>query len=525
MRRIVCLGALGMLVLAAGGAFAADGSGMYLLRRGADTLAFERFTRTPGRLEAELLFRTVGGRWNYSITLARDAAPIRMEYEFRRAADPITSPPAQSATLDFVGDSVFASVSGGAIQRIGTRRGAVPYANPSVAMMEQILLRARALGGSPVTVPLFAVGGAMTLDAVVTKFRADSVCIHLGETDICFLVDAAGNVKSGAIPSQGVTIERTASADAAAFAVEKADYSAPPGAPYTAEEVAVPTGRGFTLAGTLTLPKQATGLLPAVVTITGSGLEDRDESLPIVRGYRPFRQLADTLARRGIAVLRLDDRGYGGSGGNGMAATTVDFADDIRSAIEFLRARKGIDGNRLALVGHSEGGLIAPMVAEKDPLLKGIVLMAGPSRNGRKILEYQNEQAIEAMHPNAKGAARDSLRRLAMAQMDSLGRLNPWTAFFLAYEPLETVRKVKTPVLIVQGATDRQVTADQAVELESAFRAAGNRDVTRKTFADANHLFLLDPSGAPAGYNALPDHQVRRDVLGTVVDWLAQRLK
>ena len=157
----------------------------------------------------------------------------------------------------------------------------------------------------------------------------------------------------------GTLHAQSGAARGAGPAVVKVDYSAPPGAPYEAIAVTVPSPAGHTLAGTLTLPKGASRAHPvaAIVTITGSGPEDRDEALPGVDGYRPFRQFADSLGRRGIAVLRMDDRGYGESTGKHKGATSADFADDIRAGLAYLRTRPEIDAKRLGLLGHSEGGL------------------------------------------------------------------------------------------------------------------------------------------------------------------------
>src|SRR4051812_19723254 len=156
------------------------------------------------------------------------------------------------------------------------------------------------------------------------------------------------------------------------------DYSAPAGAPCTAQEVTVTTPMGHTLAGTLTLPKSASRARPvgAIVTITGSGPEERDESIGI-DGYRPFRQFADSLARRGIATLRMDDRGTGASKGTFKGATSADFGEDIRAGLAYLRSRPEIDSTHLGLMGHSEGALIAPIVALKEPNLRALVLLAG----------------------------------------------------------------------------------------------------------------------------------------------------
>ncbi len=280
---------------------------------------------------------------------------------------------------------------------------------------------------------------------------------------------------------------------------------------------------GHTLAGTLTLPVGVLGPVPAVVTITGSGPEDRDEAIPAVRGYRPFREVADALGRRGIAVLRMDDRGFGDSEGRFVTATSEDFANDIRAGLAFLRGRTDIDGRRLALVGHSEGGMIAPMVAATDPALKGIVLLAGPGYTGRRILEYQNRFGIDQM-PNLSSAGRDSLMTVAMHGLDSLAAAPGWMGYFMNHDPLATAAKVRAPVLILQGGTDRQVTPDQAPVLETAFRSAGNKDVTLKVYPATNHLFLPDPDGNPAAYSSLTVTSIRPEVLRDLVEWLVQRL-
>jgi hypothetical protein len=220
-------------------------------------------------------------------------------------------------------------------------------------------------------------------------------------------------------------------------------------------------------------------------------------------------------------VLRLDDRTVGSSGGK--LGTSADYADDIRAAVAYLRTRPDIDGDRIALLGHSEGGMIAPMVAATDPRLKGIVLMAGPGSTGSDIIHYQQRNAIER-DTTVPARARDSLLRVAAVSLDSIARTSAWLQFFLHYDPLPTARRVKVPVLILQGATDHQVTPEQAESLAAAFRAGGNGDVTVRLFAGLNHLFVPDPSGQPAGYATLKSSRVSAEVLGTLADWLAARL-
>jgi alpha-beta hydrolase superfamily lysophospholipase len=281
---------------------------------------------------------------------------------------------------------------------------------------------------------------------------------------------------------------------------------------------------GHTLGATLTRPAGA-ARVPAVITISGSGAQDRDEAIPGVADYRPFREIADTLGRRGIAVLRFDDRGTGASGGNHATATSRDFADDVRALVAWLRARPDIDADRIALLGHSEGGLIAPLVAAEDPQLAGIALLAGPAYTGARIIDFQQRSAISQAYPSARAVTRDSMYRAARAQLDSMARSQPWLREFLTYDPLPTARRVRVPVLILQGETDLQVTAEQADTLAAAFRAGGNTDVTTHRLAATNHLFQRDASGLPSGYGTLPDRRVTRETLGLVADWFSGRLR
>jgi uncharacterized protein len=305
----------------------------------------------------------------------------------------------------------------------------------------------------------------------------------------------------------------------------KTDYSAPAGAPYTAENVTVQTPMGHSLAGTLTLPIGASrdNPVPGVVTSTGSGPEDRDEYIGI-EGYRPFRQLADSLSRRGIAVLRMDDRGFGASTGTHKGATSADFAEDVRAGLAYLRTRPEIDARRLALLGHSEGGLIVPLAALKEPDLRGIVLLAGPANRGRPILEYQLKN-LATNNQKLTVAQRDSAIGRIPTRIDSMIAADAWMAYFLDYDPLVTARKLKTPVLILNGGTDQQVTPDQVPKLVAAFAEAGNKDITARVFGNLNHLFIYDPSGFPMGYMTLTRHNVEPEVVGAVVEWLAARLR
>lgn len=500
---------------------------MLMVMRGQDTIAVEQFRRSPGRLDVELVDRNSKARYSMALTLTPTGQVPKMENQFRRADAAPDTRPAQSAVLVFAGDSVIAEITGqdgpARTQRLRARAGAIPYVNPSFAILEIAVVRLLQAGADSLTVPMFMVAGGSTLNAMIRRAGADSAIFSFAPgLDARLAVDREGRILGGSIPAQGLTIVRGRATSAALF-VPPPDYSAPVGAPYAAEDVTVPTAMGHSLAGTLTLPR-GPGPFPAIVTITGSGSQDRDEEIPMVKGYRPFRQIADTLSRMGIAVLRMDDRGVGGSGGNARTATSEDFARDIEAGVTYLRGRKEIDGRRVGLLGHSEGGLIAPMVAAKDPSLRAIVLMAGPAQTGRTIIDFQNRYAIEHS-PSIAAGARDSAMAAARQQVDSMAAVNPWVRFFLDYDPLVTARKVRVPTLILQGATDQQVTAAQAEALGEAIRSGGNRNVTVRVFPETNHLFILDPSGNPSGYSALGTGQIRPEVIAALTEWLARTLR
>jgi pimeloyl-ACP methyl ester carboxylesterase len=362
------------------------------------------------------------------------------------------------------------------------------------------------------------------------------------------VTNASGKLVYVGVPSQyadavreeyagSITQLRAAVSPKTTATTDNTTYDAPPGAAFTSEEVKIPV-HGYSLAGTLLIPKDCGGPCPAVVMITGSGQQTRDEPVPFrgLEKYRPFRQIAEVLASHRIAVLRVDDRGVGESTGleTLAASTTSGFADDARAEVAFLRTRKEIDPARIALVGHSEGGMIAPMVAASDPHIAAIVLMAGPGKPGSEISIYQTKQTLDAL-PNmtkeekeqkfaeeqeyikAVQEGRDLSKYPAEARL-------PWVIEWMKSDPIPIIKKVRQPILILQGALDQQVSADQARLLEQAARVAGNKDVTLHIFEGLNHLFLPSHTGAVSEYSSLRTTNVPDEVLMTISGWLQSKL-
>ena len=496
-----------------------NGTFGYILIVGTDTLGVERVTVQDGHWSGDIVIRNQGRiLWTAPETGRGQLGPL----ELRAFKTPADTTPFQVVRISVRSDSghVERIVPAAMETIIPSKRGAFVLIGSSIAMLE--LLVDRVQPGASATIPLFLAQGGQTVEATLQRTRDSAVLVIAGQTSTLSL-DAAGAVRSGRTAAQNLAFVRLEGTALARVSIGVPSYAAPADAPYSAQDVRIPTSEGRELAGTLTRPKSGPARVPVVVTITGSGPQDRDELISIVRGYRPFRQIADTLGRSGIAVLRYDDRGYGASTGNFSAATSADFADDARSAIAWLRARPDIDPDRIFVLGHSEGGLIAPMLAATDPRIAGIVLLAGPAQSGRQIIYYQQRYAIDHDTGLKTAAARDSAAAHARIKFDSDSRATPWLKFFAAYDPVPTARKVHAPALILQGGNDMQVTPGQASTLAAAFREGGNKNVGVKVFPGLNHLFLVDPDGNPANYSSLRNGAIGSDVLGEIVAWVKQR--
>ncbi len=309
-------------------------------------------------------------------------------------------------------------------------------------------------------------------------------------------------------------------------------YAPDPGAAYTAQDVRVPTGKGYLLAGTLTVPAATAPPYPAVVLVTGSSPQDRDLLHHWSKPYclfRPFRQIADRLSNAGIAVLRMDDRGVGCSGGGPLEDVPIqERADDIRAGLAYLEKRPEIDGGRLGILGVSEGANIAALIAADTPSIRAIVMMAGSASNGWKIKEYQFryplqvEGRLTAGQIERKVAAKMRDLRKAVAE----GRGSPWFRSFLRYMPLCAAAKVSCPVLILHGDRDAHVPVAHAGLLARAMRIHGNDRVSVMILKDYNHPFLKDADGRRSRYKELlaQTHLLSEELLKIICDWLSIHL-
>jgi uncharacterized protein len=329
--------------------------------------------------------------------------------------------------------------------------------------------------------------------------------------------------------------------------------------PYISEDVTFPNkGADVTLAGTLTIPSKP-GKYPAVVLISGSGPQNRDEEL---LNHRPFLVLSDYLTRKGIAVLRYDDRGTAQSTGHFESATTKDLATDASAAIDYLKTRPEIDHSRMGLIGHSEGGVIAPMVANRSKDVAFIVLMAGTGIPGDELLLLQMELIGRAGGMTEEEIARtrtqnstifDMIKRIddrdeltselqtylrttiaenpdmvipegmtvdELVAMTTSQFAGVWMQYFLKHDPAKELEKVKVPVLALNGSNDLQVPSKVNLEaIENAVKRGGNNNVTVKEYKKLNHLFQKSNTGHPDEYANI-EQTLSPKVMKDIAKWI-----
>ena len=406
----------------------------------------------------------------------------------------------------------------------------------------------------------------ISLDQGGQALRANA--FSLVDDDLHLEVSIAGIVFEGSIDQDGKTIagEILQGGGSLPLTMTKVDevpgFPRPqrpfPPFPYREEAVVYENASaGIRLAGTLTLPTEG-GPFPAVLLITGSGAQDRDET---VFYHRPFLVLADYLTRRGIAVLRADDRGFGESTGDFNVATSEHFVDDALAGFAYLKSHPEIDPDKIGLIGHSEGGLIAPIAAVRDPQIAFIVMLAGPGIQTLELLDlqrraisraegasdeelevavnwFQQAHAIVLDEPD-DGATwrqlRDLYNGLEEAEKGLLDwppdvlelvisqLVTPWYRYFLAYDPAPVLEQVSCPVLALNGSKDVQVTPrENLAGIEAAFERGGNPDVTLVELPDLNHFFQTAETGAVSEYVEISE-TFAPVALEQIAGWIGER--
>jgi hypothetical protein len=378
---------------------------------------------------------------------------------------------------------------------------------------------------------------------------------------------------AGRLSSDGKKIDGSWSQGGASFplVLEKKD-SAPvqlrpqdpkPPFPYKTEEVAVPNRKaGVVLAGTLTIPA-GSGPFPAVAFATGSGPQNRDEEL---LGHKPFLVIADYLARRGIVSLRCDDRGVAKSTGDFAAATTIDFADDVEAALDYLASRPEAKKGAIGIVGHSEGGIIAPIVASRDAKVGFVVLLAGPGISGEELLYLQGKLIAKAqgasqadiadalavnkiLYGIAKGegdatAVREKAKKAYIDWVDANPRMKadakamarqsaddivapvatPWFRAFLSLDPATYLSKVRQPLLALDGSKDLQVPAKENLDgIRAALTRVPSPGANPKNaiieLPGLNHLFQHAKTGSPSEYGKI-EETIAPEALKAIGDFI-----
>lgn len=376
-------------------------------------------------------------------------------------------------------------------------------------------------------------------------------------------IDEEGESARGVLNQSGGSFTTTMTLDATGKAevLNRPQHPKRP-FPYAEIEVTIDAGE-HTLAGTLTVPSEdefGDGPFPAAVLITGSGPQDRDETL---MGHKPFLVLSDQLTRRGIAVLRYDDRGFGGSTGDFARATTLDFAEDAKACASWIRSRPEV--NHVALIGHSEGGLIAPFVAKGNADVDCVVLLAGPGVPGREVLMRQmrdlsaagglddetidkQSEIMERVYDSLFSGADEADVR---AEIEKLVRLQfgvgpdeqdqsitdavdqtyqqvtgPWWQQFLTLDPRPALREMTQPVLALNGSLDLQVAADQNLtEIERVFEEAGKSDqLTAIEFEGLNHLFQPATTGGMDEYGQI-ETTFDEGVIEKMASWIIENVR
>jgi hypothetical protein len=407
--------------------------------------------------------------------------------------------------------------------------------------------------------------GAFDIPVTTTEFQNPQVRFFIKNAGIDFNGQLNGDSITGTFKQSNMEFPLKLYRMKDVFESEKTrpqepDLTNPEKLPYRQEAVTINnTSANVQLSGTLTIPKTGSNF-PAVILISGSGAQDRNEEL---MGHKPFMVIADYFSKNGIAVLRYDDRGYAESTGDFNTATTADFATDAAAAVQFLKTRTEINPKKIGLAGHSEGGVIAPMVATENKDVAFIILMAGTGIKGDSILmiqirhaakeEGKSEAEFKAFEtpyrkilnllatPKASSDIKDDIKKhvIEMMSADSVAikmsqedlektidqvveqmSSSKWMRYFVTYDPAPALTKVKCPVLAINGDKDIQVpSAINLNAIGNALKQGGNKHYTLKEFKGKNHLFQTCTTGSISEYSQIKE-TFSREVMQFMLQWI-----
>jgi hypothetical protein len=480
-----------------------------------------------GAYEADVLSdgNTITGTWTQQLH--------RFPLEFKRSTAPVKTEAKPAKPSDIDGAWMGALDAGGIKLRV-----VFHIANTADGLSATMDSLDQGMNGLPIT--------SVTRDGALLKIEAAKIGGAFDGTISADLssIDGKWSQGGGSLP---LLLKRVR--DQAELEIKHSQNPVKP-YPYHEEEVSYENNlQNVTLAATLTIP-QGKGPFAAVLLITGSGPQDRDESL---LGHKPFLVLSDYLTRHGIAVLRADDRGTAKSTGVFATATTADFATDTEAGIAYLKTRKEVDLHKIGLIGHSEGAVIAPMIAARNTDVAFIVMMAGTGVPGDQILVAQGEaiQIANGQTPPdeaAKHAARErEMLTLVETEKDDAvletklkekmaGEVpeaqmgmqikqitSPWFRYFLTYDPAIALRKVKCPVLVLNGSLDKQVLPSQNLPpIRKALAESGNQHVEVEELPGLNHLFQTAKTGSPSEYAQI-EETISPIALDKIATWILKQ--
>ncbi|WP_348800383.1 alpha/beta hydrolase family protein [Flavobacterium adhaerens] len=399
--------------------------------------------------------------------------------------------------------------------------------------------------------------GARDIPITTTSFESNILKLEIPSARIVYEGELnPHNVVIGTFTQSGQSFPLDLSREKLVKEVAKRPQEPKEPFPYYTEEVTFENKIDkIVLSGTLSLPKKE-GKFPAVILISGSGPQDRNEEL---FGHKPFLVLADYLTQKGIAVLRFDDRGTAKSTGEFKTATTFDFATDVQAGIAYLQSRREIDKTKIGLVGHSEGGIIAPLVAENSKEIDFVVLLAGSGLRGDQLLLLQkemlerqmgvSENEIQKSKEIFKGAydvivnsdaSQDVIKSKISTYLnqklentlsgDQIKVLagsvtTPWMIGFVKLDPAVALEKVKCPVLALNGEKDLQVPPNENLEaIKNALAKGGNKYITIKKLSTLNHLFQECETGSPNEYATI-EQTFSPIALEEISSWILKQIK